>query len=73
MFNPDFDPLAALQNMNNNLQNLIVAHNLLAKRVEEQGHVIDTLTAGLQNSNRANELLLREVAKDIQIKLQDIP
>ena len=73
MFNPDFDPLAALQNMNNNLQNLIVAHNLLAKRVEEQGQVIDALTAGLQNSNRANELLLREVAKDIQIKLQDIP
>jgi hypothetical protein len=73
VFNPDFDPLAALQNINHNLQNLIVAHNLLAKRVEEQGQVIDVLTAGLQNSNRANELLLREVAKDIQIKLQDIP
>ena len=73
MFNPDFDPLAALQNMNNNLQNLIVAHNLLAKRVEEQGHVIDVLVEGLSRSNSANEILMREMAESIISKLQDIP
>jgi hypothetical protein len=52
---------------------VIAAHNLLAKRVEEQGQVIDVLVEGLSKSNSANEILMREMAESIKNKLQDIP
>lgn len=73
MLNTDFDPYQALVNLDKNVQTLIAAHNALAKRVEEQGHVIDVLVEGLNNSNKANEHLLREMAHSIKSKLQDIP
>lgn len=72
MFENTFDPYQALINTDRNLQAVIVAHNLLAKRVEEQGEVIDTLIQGLNNSNKANELLMREMAENIHTKLQEV-
>ena len=73
MFDTNFDPYQALINTDRNLQAVIAAHNLLAKRVEEQGQVIDVLVEGLSRSNSANEILMREMAESIQSKLQDIP
>jgi hypothetical protein len=72
MFENTFDPYQALINTDRNLQAVIAAHNLLAKRVEEQGQVIDTLIQGLHNSNKANELLMREMSHNIQSKLQEV-
>ena len=72
MFDTNFDPYQALVNTDRNLQAVIAAHNLLAKRVEEQGQVIDTLIQGLNNSNKANELLMREMSQSIQSKLQEV-
>jgi hypothetical protein len=73
MFDTNFDPYQALINTDRNLQAVIAAHNLLAKRVEEQGQVIDVLVEGLSRSNSANEILMREMAESIKNKLQDIP
>ena len=72
MFDTNFDPYQALVNTDRNLQAVIAAHNLLAKRVEEQGQVIDTLIQGLNNSNKANELLMREMSQSIHTKLQEV-
>jgi hypothetical protein len=72
LFDTNFDPYQALVNTDRNLQAVIAAHNLLAKRVEEQGEVIDTLIQGLNNSNKANELLMREMSQSIQSKLQEV-
>jgi hypothetical protein len=72
LFDTNFDPYQALINTDRNLQAVIVAHNALAKRVEEQGQVIDTLIQGLANSNKANEMLMREMAQNIQLKLQEV-
>jgi hypothetical protein len=72
LFENTFDPYQALINTDRNLQAVIAAHNLLAKRVEEQGQVIDTLIQGLSNSNKANEMLMREMAQNIQLKLQEV-
>ena len=73
LLNTDFDPYQALVNLDKNVQTLIAAHNALAKRVEEQGHVIDVLVEGLTRANTANEILMREMASSIKSKLQDIP
>ena len=73
MLDSNFDPYQALLNLDKNVQTLIAAHNALAKRVEEQGHVIDVLVEGLSRSNSANEILMREMADSIKSKLQDIP
>jgi hypothetical protein len=59
-------------NLDINVKNLITAHNLLAKTVEEQGRVLDILTEGLQKSNRANELLMREMMSNITQKLNEV-
>jgi hypothetical protein len=72
LFDTNFDPYQALINTDRNLQAVIAAHNTLAKRVEEQGQVIDTLIQGLNNSNKANEMLMREMAQNIQLKLQEV-
>lgn len=72
MFDTNFDPYQSLINMDKNIQAVIAAHNALAKRVEEQGQVIDTLIQGLHNSNKANEMLMREMAQNIQLKLQEV-
>jgi hypothetical protein len=72
MFDTNFDPYQALINTDRNLQAVIAAHNALAKRVEEQGHTIDILIEGLNNSNKANEMLMREMAQNIHAKLQEV-
>jgi hypothetical protein len=72
MFDRDWDPYDAMINLDINVKNLITAHNLLAKTVEEQGRVIDILTEGLQKSNRANELLMREMMSNITQKLNEV-
>jgi hypothetical protein len=72
LFENNFDPYQAMLNMDKNIQALIAAHNLLAKRVEEQGQVIDTLIEGLNNSNRANEHLMREMLTTITDKTKEI-
>lgn len=76
MLNKDFDPYNALIQLDKNvvildqnLFNIINRHNELAKKVEEQGHVIDILIEGLNNANRANEALLREMSSTIMEKV----
>lgn len=72
MLNTDFDPYQALVNLDKNVQAVITAHNLLAKRVEEQGHVIDILTEGLQSSNKANEILMRDLMSNMTQKINEV-
>jgi hypothetical protein len=72
MFDNNFDPYQSMINMDKNIQALIAAHNALAKRVEEQGHVIDTLIQGLNNSNKANEHLMREMLTNITDKTKEM-
>lgn len=72
MLNTDFNPYDALINLDKNMQNLIIAHNQLARRVEEQGQVIDVLVEGLSKSNRANEILMREMAESVKQKLKEV-
>lgn len=72
MLNTDFNPYDALMNLDKNMQNLITAHNQLARRVEEQGHVIDILVEGLSKSNKANEILMREMAESVKQKLKEV-
>lgn len=69
MLNSDFDPYQALVNLDTNMKNLIQAHNALAKKVEEQGHVIDILTEGLTASNKANEIMMKDVLNNLTQRL----
>jgi hypothetical protein len=72
MFDNNFDPYQALINMDKNIQAVIVAHNALAKKVEEQGHTIDILIEGLNSSNKANEHLMREMLTNINEKTKEM-
>ena len=72
MIDTNFDPYQALVNLDKNVQTLIAAHNSLARRVEEQGHVIDVLVEGLNNSNKANEHLMREMLTTITDKTKEM-
>jgi len=72
LFESGFDPYQAMINMDKNIQTLIAAHNTLAKRVEEQGQVIDVLIQGLNNSNKANEHLMREMLTTITDKTKEM-
>lgn len=72
MLSNDFDPYQALINLDKNMQNLVLAHNALAQRVEEQGQVIDVLIKGLEASNRANEHLIQNMVSDITNKLAEV-
>jgi hypothetical protein len=60
MFDNEFDPYQSMINMDNNIKNLIQAHNLLARKVEEQGEVIDVLIKGLNAANKANQQMLEQ-------------
>jgi hypothetical protein len=60
MFDNEFDPYQSMINMDNNIKNLIAAHNLLARKVEEQQEVIDVLIKGLNAANKANAQLLEQ-------------
>jgi hypothetical protein len=79
VFDNSFDPYDALQILNNNvrgldqnLATLIAAHNSLAKRVEEQGEVIDVLTKGLNNANAANQILMTDLLSNMTEKIKDL-
>jgi len=79
VFENSFDPYDALQMLNNNvrgldqnLATLIAAHNSLAKRVEEQGEVIDVLTKGLNNANAANQILMSDMISSMTEKIKDL-
>lgn len=65
MLNSDFDPYQALINLDRNLQNVVAAHNLLARRVEQQQETIDTLIRGLEAANRATEQMLQQNLRDL--------
>jgi hypothetical protein len=60
MFDNKFDPYQSMIDMDNNIKNLIMAHNLLANRVQEQQAVIDVLIKGLDAANKANQHLLEQ-------------
>ena len=60
MFDNEFDPYQSMINMDNNIKNLIAAHNLLARKVEEQQEVIDVLIKGLNAANKANAQMLEQ-------------
>jgi hypothetical protein len=79
VFENSFDPYDALQILNanvrgldQNLATLIAAHNTLAKRVEEQGEVIDVLTKGLNNANQANQILMTDLLSNMTEKIKDL-
>jgi len=79
MFDPNFSPYDALQILNNkttqldhNLAKLIAAHNSMAKLVEDQGQAIDALTMGLNNANKANQILMSDMISTMTDKLKDI-
>lgn len=72
MLSNDFDPYQALINLDKNMQNLVLAHNALAHRVEEQQQVIDVLIKGLEASNKANEHLIQNMVSDITNKLAEV-
>ena len=69
---PDWDPYDAILQLDHRLKQLTAAHNNLAKRCEEQGHVIDMLTEGLTASNKANEILMKEMLTNITDKLKEV-
>jgi hypothetical protein len=79
VFENSFDPYDALQILNanvrgldQNLATLIAAHNTLAKRVEEQGEVIDVLTKGLNTANQANQILMSDMISSMTDKIKDM-
>lgn len=58
MLDQNFDPYQAMINMDQNIQQLIKAHNALAHEVERQSEVIDVLIKGLNAANKANQELM---------------
>jgi hypothetical protein len=79
MFDSNFSPYDALQILNtnvtqldHNLANLIKAHNSLANLVKEQGETIDALTMGLNNANKANQILMSDMISTMTDKLKDM-
>jgi hypothetical protein len=72
MLDSEFDPYQALVNLDANVKAVITAHNALAKRVEEQGHVIDILTEGLSAANKANEIMMKDMLSNINEQLKEV-
>lgn len=60
MLNNNFDPYQALMNLDQNMQNLIRAHNDLAAKVLAQEEVIEVLIKGLNAANKANQQMLEQ-------------
>lgn len=67
MLDSNFDPYQAMVNMDQNLQNVITAHNMLAKRVQEHEETISVLIKGMELANATSQRLMTEMA-DIMIK-----
>lgn len=72
VFDNNFDPYQAMMNLDTNLANLIVAHNNLARLVEEQQQTIDILIKGMNAANSANEILMKDALNNMTEKLKDI-
>jgi t-SNARE complex subunit (syntaxin) len=79
MFDSNFDPYDAMNQMNANIQGLdrnlaalIQAHNNLVRLVQEQGETITVLTQGLNTANTANQILLSDMVADMGQKLKDL-
>jgi len=68
---PEWDPYDAILQLDARLKHLVAAHNNLAKKCEEQGHVIDILTEGLSAANKANEIMMRDMLLNITDKLKE--
>jgi chromosome segregation ATPase len=60
MIDPNFDPLEALTNLDQNVRALIKAHNALADKVQEHEQTIDVLIKGLNAANAANMRLMEQ-------------
>lgn len=67
VLDPDFDPLRALETLNknqnilfNNDQQLAQAVRDLQDQVRSQQEVIDVLVKGLEQTNKANQLLIAQ-------------
>jgi hypothetical protein len=71
-FDSNFDPYEALVNMDRNVNNVIQAHNALARLVEEQQQTIDILIKGMNAANTANEILMKDVLSNMSEKLKDM-
>lgn len=72
MFDSKFDPYEALINMDRNVNNLIQAHNALARLVEEQQQAIDILIKGMNAANTANQILMKDALSNMTEKLKDM-
>jgi hypothetical protein len=79
MLDSNFDPLKmmydlkeAIQRLDKNIQQVILAHQALAHRVNDQQQVLDVLISGLEASNKANEHLLKEMMSNITNKLNEV-
>ena len=72
MFDPKFDPYEAMVNMDRNLNNVIQAHNNLARLVEEQQEAIDILIKGMNAANTANQILMKDALSNMTEKLKDM-
>lgn len=77
-FDPTFDPFKALQELHSNqliLQKnqtiLQQQHNKALHRIVELESVCDVLIKGLNASNKNNEIILGELAKEITKHLPD--
>lgn len=60
MLDNQFDPYQALLNMDENIKQLIRAHNDLAAKVLAQEEVIEVLIKGLNAANKANQQMLEQ-------------
>lgn len=67
LFNNDFDPLKTLDELARNQEvlygndkQMAAAINQLQRRVELQQQTIDLLLKGLDQANKANEVLMRD-------------
>lgn len=70
MINNDFDPYQALMNLDQNVQNLILAHNELANKVIAQEEVIEVLIKGLNAANKANQQMLEQGLNNLYTNFQ---
>jgi len=78
MLEHNFDPYDALEqlrinqvNLNDNQQQMARAIQNLINRVNHQQQVIDSLVRGLEQSNQANEILIKSLVNDIQQSLKE--
>lgn len=71
-WDPTFDPMKALEELNHNqlvLQNnqtvLQQEHNKMASKIKELETVIDVLIKGLDAANKANEVMMSQLINSL--------